>query len=107
HRSDLTFESYLYPAGCTHFTLTLPLWAQEGGPDGVRKRLRDPESRARMAKSLDESLRSRLEAGGDAVFSATQSGRYIGMSVAAAAKRAGKSLGEFAVATLEEEDPYA
>ena len=24
-RCDLTFESYLYPAGCTHLALTLPI----------------------------------------------------------------------------------
>ena len=29
---DLTFESYLYPAGCTHLALMLPIPEQGGGP---------------------------------------------------------------------------
>ncbi|MEZ4495217.1 MAG: hypothetical protein R2845_00200 [Thermomicrobiales bacterium] len=32
---DLTFESYLYPAGCTDLTLMLPIWASAGGPKAI------------------------------------------------------------------------
>jgi len=106
-RCDLSFESYVYPAGCTHLTLTLPLWAQAGGPEGVKRRLRDSETRRRMAAALEATLRARIEAGGNAVFAANQTGRYIGMGIADAAREADKSLGEFAVDILEEEDPYA
>jgi len=106
-RCDLTFESYVYPAGCTHLTLTLPLWAQAGGPEAVRRRLKDKEARRRMAEALEEALRARLAGGGDAVFAANQTGRYIGMGIAEAARLAGKGLGEFALEMLEEEDPYA
>lgn len=105
-RCDLTFESYLYPAGCTHLALMLPIWAQAGGPDGIRERLRDPASRRLMRDSLD--LRLRHVPGGDrAVFVDTPTGRHLGLSLHDAADAAEMSVGDFAVSVLEEEHPYA
>lgn len=105
-RCDLSFESYLYHASNTHLALTLPIWAQEGGPDGIRQRLQDPESRRR----IQEHLRQRLnpEIGGDRpVFVHTQTGRYIGQSIFDAANDVGMPVDEFAMKVLEEEHPYA
>lgn len=105
-RSDLSFESYLYHASNTHLALTLPIWAQEGGPDGIRERLRDPAARERIG----EHLRQRLDpamGGTRAVFIHTQTGRYIGQSIAEAADDAGMPVHEFAMTILEEEHPYA
>jgi N-acyl-D-amino-acid deacylase len=103
---DLTFESYLYPASCTHLVMMLPNWAQGGGPEGIRRRLRDPEVRPRLAQALAARLAEGRERGARAVFAATPSGRYVGRSVFEAAAEAGLPLGEFALRVLEEE-PYA
>lgn len=104
---DLTFESYLYPAGCTHLAMMLPVADQAGGTAGVRARLSNPEDRERMRAHLHRTLNAGREAGERAVFVATQTGRYIGMSVDEAAAAAGEPLGDFALRILDEEDPYA
>ena len=104
-RCDLTFESYLYHAGCTHLALTLPIWAQEGGPNGVRERLHEPVARERIRKHLAAQFgredRSR------AVFVDTQTGQYIGQSINEAAADARMPVADFAIKVLEEEHPYA
>ncbi len=104
---DLSFESYMYPASCTHLVMMLPNWAQGGGPAGIRRRLRDSETRKQMADALEQRVREGAERGARAVFAANQTGRYIGLSVPEAAAAAGLPLGEFALRTLEEESPYA
>lgn len=104
---DLTFESYLYPAGCTHLAMMLPIWAQAGGPDGILQRLRDPKLREPLAAHLEQALRAGSADGAKPVFAATQTGRYIGLSVFEAADAEGEPLGEFALRILEEEHPYA
>jgi N-acyl-D-amino-acid deacylase len=104
---DLTIESYMYPASCTHLVMMLPNWAQGGGPAGIRARLRDPETRRRMAAALEQRLLEGRPRGARAVFAANRTGRYIGQSVDEAAAAAGLPLGEFALRTLEEEAPYA
>lgn len=65
---DLTFESYLYPAGCTHLALMLPITEQAGGPDGLRERLHNPAARARMAAHLEARLTAATANGERAVF---------------------------------------
>ncbi len=105
-RCDVSFESYLYPAGCTHLALMLPLWAQEGGPDGIRARLRDPQTRAMMRAVLDDRLnndpmRDR------AVCVDDQTGTYVGQEVQAMADAEGIPFGELAIRILESEHPYA
>lgn len=104
---DLTFESYLYSAGCTHLALMLPVAHQTGGTAGLRARLRDPAARAAMAAALDATLTAASATGARAVFVANQTGRYLGQSLDEAAAEAGESRGDFAVRVLAEEDPYA
>ncbi len=104
-RCDLTFESYLYHAGCTHLALTLPIWAQEGGPDGVKARLQDPEARARIRAALDASFKADPNA--RKVFVDNQTGRYIGRSLQDVAAEAGMDDADFALQILDEEHPYA
>ena len=107
HECDLTFESYLYPAGCTHLALMLPIAAQAGGPAGLRARLRIPAERAKLAAHLDATMTATSESGARAVFVANQTGRYIGQTLDEAAAACGESRGDFAVRVLVEEDPYA
>ncbi len=104
---DLTFESYLYPAGCTHLALMLPIPEQGGGTTGLQARLRVPRERAQMQAQLEATLSASSAAGARAVFVANQTGRYIGQSLDDAAASCGESRGEFAVRVLAEEDPYA
>lgn len=102
---DLTFESYLYPAGCTHLAMMLPTWAQAGGPPGIAQRLRYPATRRELRDHLRRNLLDGIDRGARAVFVATGSGRYIGMSIAAAADE-GEDLGDFAIRILDEEQPH-
>jgi N-acyl-D-amino-acid deacylase len=103
---DLTFESYVYPAGCTHLALMLPTWAQAGGPPGIAQRLRYPATRREMRDHLHHNLMDGIERGARAVFVATGSGRYIGMSIGDAAAYEGENVGDFAIRVLDEERPH-
>lgn len=104
---DLTFESYLYPAGCTHLAMMLPIADQAGGTAGLRERLQRPADRERLRRHLGATLTEASAAGERAVFVATQTGRYIGQALDEAAREAGESRGDFALRVLAEEDPYA
>ena len=55
---DVSFDIYPYPAGSSIPVSFLPSDAQEGGPDAILARLRDPSERRRIAVALDaqESL---------------------------------------------------
>jgi N-acyl-D-amino-acid deacylase len=103
---DLTFESYLYPAGCTHLAMMLPTWAQAGGPEGIKERLADPLARRAMRDHLQEQLTGAYGRG-RAVFVATQTGRFIGQSLAEVAAAEGQPIGDVALQIVEEEHPYA
>lgn len=104
---DLTFESYLYPAGSTHFPqYSLPTWAQQGGDRALRERAQDPAQRRRMREHLDCVLAENYAAGARQVIAANRTGSYVGMTVEEAAAEAGESLGEFAMRSLEDEAPY-
>jgi N-acyl-D-amino-acid deacylase len=48
----ITADMYMYPAGATGLTATLPPWVQEGGFDKLRERLQDPAIRARVIQEM-------------------------------------------------------
>lgn len=104
-RCDLTFESYMYPAGSTRLAMMLPTWAQAGGPAGIRRRLRDPDTRPRVREALHAQLTATVASGARPVCAVTQTGRYVGQGLVEAAR--GEPLGDFGLRVLEEEDPYA
>ncbi len=104
---DLTFESYMYPAGCTHLALSLPIPEQASGAAGLQARLANPTDRARIRDEMQRRLQAQVDDGANPVFVETPTGRYIGMTVAQAAASEGETLGEFAVRVLAEEQPYA
>lgn len=97
---DLTFESYLYPAGMTHVTMMLPVDFQAGGPETVLENLKRPHIKKRALPHL----RGKLGEAGNQIIGYTKSGRFVGMKIAEAAARAGKSCEEFAFDLLLEED---
>lgn len=47
---DVAADMYVYTAGGTGLEATIPSWAQEGGVDSLRARLRDPAIRARLKR---------------------------------------------------------
>jgi N-acyl-D-amino-acid deacylase len=44
----ITADMYTYTAGATGFDACVPRWSMEGGQPGLRKRLQDPATRARI-----------------------------------------------------------
>ena len=88
---DLTFESYLYPAGMTHLYMMLPMKFQVGSPDEVNARLEDPGIRAESVAELKTWLGR-----GDQIVGYTGSGRYTGERLCDLAARANTSLEDFA-----------
>lgn len=89
---DLTFESYLYPAGMTHGVMILPMKYQSGSLDEVLARLVDPSVRAESLPAMSEKLGVKK---GTQIISYTGSGRYLGMTLGEAAASVDKSSEEF------------
>jgi len=48
----ITADMYTYPAGATGLDAAMPPWVQEGGFDEWRKRLMNPETRARVIREM-------------------------------------------------------
>lgn len=104
---DLTFESYNYPAGCTHLAQMMPAWAQAGGPEAVIGRLRNPAIRAELTDYLEARLTIDDERPAKLVIAVNQSGLNIGRSLAEVAEERSLTIGEAAVQMLIDEHPYA
>lgn len=51
---EITADVYTYPAGSTGLNATMPTWVQEGGFEASLERLRDPETRRRVAREMLE-----------------------------------------------------
>ncbi|CAN5612932.1 D-aminoacylase [soil metagenome] len=103
---DLTFESYMYPAGCTHLAMMLPTWAQAGGAEAVLDRIRDDKTRQTLGEVLEDRLTG-ANAPKDLIVAANQSGRWIGESFFQIAQSEAISAGALALKMIEEEHPYA
>lgn len=96
---DITFESYLYPAGMTHITMQLPMWVQTGSPDEVLERMHQPDTRRKALEYLKSTnLADRQYIG------YTRSGRFAGMTLGEAARSVNKSNEEFAYDLVLDED---
>jgi N-acyl-D-amino-acid deacylase len=102
---DLTFESYLYPAGCTHLLNLMPMPYQAGGPDGVRARLSTEEGRAAISSAIADRLRRDYEQGSRAIFANTRSGRWVGQDMVSAAEGEDMPLEAFVLEVFDVEYP--
>lgn len=102
---DLTFESYMYPAGCTHLLNLMPMPYQAGGPDGVRHRLQTDEGREAISTAIAAKLRRDYEQGSRAIFANTRSGRWIGQDMVSAAEQEGMQLEDFVLEVFDVEYP--
>jgi N-acyl-D-aspartate/D-glutamate deacylase len=49
---DVAADMYVYTAGGTGLEATVPAWAQEGGTDSLKARLRNPQIRARLKREI-------------------------------------------------------
>jgi N-acyl-D-amino-acid deacylase len=108
---DVTLDTYPYLAGATYLHAILPGWAHAGGAEATLRRLRDPDLRERLRVELEEE-------GSDGfhdipidwriivVSGATrpENERWIGRSVADAAKEAEKRPIDFVCDLLVEEE---
>jgi N-acyl-D-amino-acid deacylase len=88
---DLTFDAYPYAWNSTRLLILLPMWLQDGGPDQLLQRLRDPSLRPRIRTEVD----GRAEAyGGPSVwqrvrlgaFARQETRRYEGQTIEAIAR---------------------
>lgn len=102
---DLTFESYMYPAGCTHLLNMMPMPYQAGGPNGVRARLQTDEGREAISTAIANKLRNDYEIGSRAIFANTKTGRWIGQDMVSAAEAEDLPLEAFVLEVFDAEYP--
>ena len=95
---DLTFESYLYPAGMTHLAMLLPMEFQTGSPEDMLANLDNTDVRKKSLPYLREKIGQ-----GNQIVGYNKSGRYIGMLLSEAAELEGKSNEEFAYDFIQDE----
>jgi N-acyl-D-amino-acid deacylase len=108
---EVTMDSYPYLPGATTLAALLPSWASAGGPDALADRLRDPADRARITADLEI-------AGSDGCHGVPidwsviqisgvrrpQHAGVVGLSVAEAARRAGRPATEYCLDLLAADD---
>lgn len=51
---EVTADVYTYPAGATGLNASMPPWVQDGGFEASLERMRDPETRRRIAREMKE-----------------------------------------------------
>ena len=98
---DLTFESYLYPAGMTHGVMLLPMKYQVGNLEEVLTRLEQPSIREECLAGMEGKLG--LDTGAQIICN-TASGRFLGMTLGDAAVSVDKTHAEFLYDLIVEEE---
>jgi N-acyl-D-amino-acid deacylase len=53
---DITIDVYPYIWDSGNFSGWLPAWAHDGGPEGLLKRLKDPETREKIKNEIDNQI---------------------------------------------------
>ncbi|MDQ2588535.1 N-acyl-D-amino-acid deacylase family protein [Saccharothrix yanglingensis] len=99
--ADITLDSYPYLPGATYLSALLPSWAGEGGPDATLARLSDPATRERIRAEVEEVGSDGCH-GVPVDWEAIEvngvrrpgNGHLVGLSVAEAARRAGRPPAE-------------
>jgi len=95
---DVAADIYPYTAGGTGLEATIPSWAHEGGPDSLRARLGDPDTRVVLKRQVATGVEgwwNIVEASGGweniVLVNArnADNARYEGMSIAAIAEARG------------------
>ena len=86
---DVASDQYPYTASSTGLTILFPAWSKEGGQDALLRRLRNPDTRARIRADIVRHLDE--ERGGDPAT-------VVAANCAWDASLAGKSLADLAEA---------
>ncbi|MEP7010767.1 MAG: D-aminoacylase [Acidobacteriota bacterium] len=102
---DISADMYTYTAGATGLDASMPPWVQEGGYEAWKKRLQDPEIRAKVLKEMttpsDAWENLFLGAGPDGILLAGFKNDALkpltGKTLSAVAKERGKSPEETAM----------
>src|SRR5687768_1040884 len=55
---DVVIDQYPYDRSSTNLGIVLPSWALAGGNPAIEERLKNPETRARIAKEMEERLKA-------------------------------------------------
>jgi N-acyl-D-amino-acid deacylase len=53
---DITQDQYVYAASSTGFSMLVPEWARQGGPDKFRERMRRPAEKAQVIAEMKDKL---------------------------------------------------
>lgn len=99
---DVTCDTYPYTAGSTFVQSLLPVWAADGGPEAILRRLSEPETRRRIITEIhpDSGDWKRYTLVGT---SSSTNAPCEGLDFEAAATLRGLPVAEFVCAVLEEE----
>jgi N-acyl-D-amino-acid deacylase len=108
----ITADMYTYPAGATGLDAAMPPWVQAGGGDKWRERLRDPETRRKVAAEMvtptDAWENLFLAAGPEGTlflyFKKPELRKYTGRTLAEVARERGKSPEETAIDLVIEDE---
>lgn len=103
---QVTADQYPWRASGTRVSNALvPRWALDGGMEGLRARLKNPEVRLRLTAEMEENLKRR--GGAEALLLTRKidaAGEWTGKTLAEAAAAMGRTPVEAAVAILEAGD---
>lgn len=106
-------DMYVYTAGGTGLSASLPPWVQDGGHDAMIRRLKDPATRARVIREMktptDEWENLRLLAGSDdrlllMGFKSEKLKPLVGKTLAEVAQARGTSPEDTAIDLIIEDD---
>jgi N-acyl-D-amino-acid deacylase len=108
----ITADMYTYPAGATGLDAAMPPWVQAGGGEMWRQRLRDPETRAKVAAEMttptDAWENLFLAAGPEGTlflyFKKPELRKYTGRTLADVARERGKSPEQTAIDLVIEDE---
>ncbi|GAA1269684.1 D-aminoacylase [Saccharothrix xinjiangensis] len=99
--ADITLDTYPYLPGATYLSALLPSWAGEGGPDATLARLGDPATRERIRAEIEDTGSDGchgVPVDWDAIevngVRRAENAHLVGLSVAEAARRAGRPPAE-------------
>jgi N-acyl-D-amino-acid deacylase len=110
---EITADIYTYPAGATGLNASMPPWVQDGGFDASIERMKDPQTRKRIAREMNEWSgeweNMYLQAGGaDGILLASFKNDALkpltGKRLSEVAKMRGKSPEETAMDLIIEDD---
>lgn len=109
----ITADMYTYTAGSTGLEACVPLWAQSGGPDAMRRRFREPGLRRRILAEMRAPARDwenffQLAGSPERIllvsFSKEELKPLQGKTLAEAARLRGKDPAETVLDLLEEDE---